>query len=572
MATEIIMPKAGMDMEEGTVIKWLKNEGDPVKTGEPLLEILTDKVNMEVEAEVSGTLLKITADEGEVLPVFTVIGYIGSEDEVIGSISSVKDKVQNKDDSRKEATEIKSNTNEDIYDVVVLGGGPGGYVAAIRAAQLGGKVALVEKNVLGGTCLNVGCIPTKTLVKNAEILHSIKDAGRRGIKISDPEIDMEKVIKNKDLVVKKLVGGITGILKSHDIKVYSGKGFINRSNTVEIVEGTDKDRKISFNKCIIATGATPLIPPIPGLEDPGILTSTEILDLKEVPKELVIIGGGVIGCEFATIFSSFGSKVTIIEMLPRLIPNMDGEIASTLTGSFTKSGIKVMTESKVEKVENKGDQYIVTVSGNKELQIKADKVLVSIGRKVNLEGLENSGIEIDKLIKVDEYLQTSNKNIYAIGDVTGKIQLAHVASAQGIKAAENAMGHRVKMKYNVVPSCIYTIPEIGSVGLTEEEAKERYGVVNVGKFPMSASGKALTMGETEGFAKIIADRKYGEILGVHVIGPNATELVAEAAAVMKLEGTLEELADIIHAHPTISETIMEAAHEALDGAIHLPRK
>ncbi|MPW24743.1 dihydrolipoyl dehydrogenase [Alkalibaculum sp. M08DMB] len=573
MATEIIMPKAGMDMEEGTVIKWLKQEGDQVSVGEPILEILTDKVNMEVEAEVPGTILKITASEGDVLPVFTVIGYIGDQGEVINDKSQSTEKesdpqaVESNEDAVKRKVVGDSN-----YDVVVLGGGPGGYVAAIRAASLGAKVALIEKQSLGGTCLNVGCIPTKTLIKSADIIHSIKQAESMGVMVQEPVIDMVKVVKNKDNVVSKLVGGITGILKSHDIKVYKGMGQVKTDKTVHIKSGRDEGQVVSFSKLIIATGATPLVPPIPGLDDSGILTSTEILDLKDVPKELIIIGGGVIGCEFATIFSSFGSKVTIVEMLPRLLPNMDADISTSLKNSLTKSGVDVMTSVKVEKVERNGDEYIVSVSGEKTVELKANKVLVSIGRKACLEGLEELNLNMDKVVEVNEYLETSVKDIYAIGDVTGKIQLAHVASAQGIKAAENAMGKAKKMDYNIVPSCIYTIPEISAIGMTEDEARNKYGDIFVGKFPMIASGKALAMGETEGFTKVIAEKKYGEILGVHIIGPSATEIIGEAAIIMKLEGTLEELVDTIHAHPTVSETIMEAAHDALGEAIHLPKK
>ena len=576
MATEIIMPKAGMDMEEGTIIKWLKQEGDQITAGEPILEILTDKVNMEVEAEESGILLKITGKEEEVLPVFTVIGYIGKEGETVNIEASspvVEDKpVQEESPIGKAIPEKQEIRESDDYDVAILGGGPGGYVAAIRAAQLGGKVALVEKTSLGGTCLNVGCIPTKTMVKSAEIIHSIKHADSKGIKVQPPEVDMPKVVKNKDIVVKKLVGGVTGILKSHGVKIYSGKGHVNKDKTIDIVDGQDQGQILSFKKLIIATGSTPLVPSIPGLDESGILTSTEILDLKEIPKELVIIGGGVIGCEFATIFSAFGSKVTVVEMLPRLIPNMDLDISVALKNSFAKSGVKVMTTTKVEKVEKKNEKYIVYVSGEKTIELESDKVLVSIGRKICLDGLQDLGLDMDKTVNVDEYLKTSVEDIYAVGDVTGKIQLAHVASAQGIKAAENAMGQTKKMNYNIVPNCIYTIPEIGSVGMTEEQARNKYGDILVGKFPMAASGKALAMGETEGFTKVIADKKYGEILGVHILGPSATEIIAEATAIMKLEGTIEELIDTIHAHPTVAETIMEAAHDALGGAIHLPKK
>jgi dihydrolipoamide dehydrogenase len=575
MATEIIMPKAGMDMEEGTIIKWLVSEGDKVDTGDPILEILTDKVNMEVEAETTGTILKIAAKEGDVLPVFTVIGYIGKEGEQVPDASSSAPAKEEKPEKEQAKAEVKpakeAQKQEDEYDVVVLGAGPGGYVAAIRAAQLGAKTAIVEAQYFGGTCLNVGCIPTKTLVKNAEILHQIEHAGARGINVAKPEIDMKKVKQNKDSVVKKLTGGIGSLLKSNGVAIIDGIGKANNDNTVEITEGKDKGKTVKFEKLIIATGSVPLVPPIPGLDLPGIMTSTEILDLEEIPKELVVIGGGVIGCEFATIYNSFGTKVTIVEMMPKLIPNMDAEVSAELEKQLKKAGVEVMTDSKVEKVEAAGDGFAVTVSGKNETSLKAEKVLVSIGRKANLTGLEALDIKKDRTIEVDDYLRTSKENIYAVGDITGKIQLAHLASAQGMKAAENAMGASKKMDYRLVPSCIYTIPEIGAVGLTEEEARRKYDVA-IGKFPMMVSGKAIAMGETEGFVKIITDKKYGEILGVHIVGPNATELVAEATAVMKLEGTIEELGDIIHAHPTISETIMEAAHDVHGQCIHLPKK
>lgn len=466
----------------------------------------------------------------------------------------------------------KQAIKDETYDVVILGGGPGGYVAAIRAAQLGGKVAVVEKNSLGGTCLNVGCIPTKTMVKSAEIIHSIKHAGSKGIIVQPPQVDMQKVVENKDMVVKKLIGGVVAVLKSHGIKTYSGKGHVNKNKTINIVDGQDQGQVLAFKKLIIATGSTPLVPSIEGLNEPGILTSTEILDLKEVPKELVIIGGGVIACEFATIFNAFGSKVTIVAKRPRLVPNMDKDISAALLNSFLKSGVQVLTSTKVDKVEKQKDKYVVFVSGEKSFNIDADKVLVSIGRKACVEGLQDLGLNMDKIVEVDEYLRTSVENVYAVGDVTGKIRLAHVASTQGIKAAENAMGQSNKMNYNIVPSCIFTIPEIGSVGMTEEQARNKYDDVLVGKFPMTSSGKAVAMGETQGFTKIIADKKYGEIVGVHILGPSATESIAQATAVMRLEGTIEELIDTIYPHPTISETIMEAAHHALGEGIHLLKK
>ncbi|QSX08118.1 dihydrolipoyl dehydrogenase [Alkalibacter rhizosphaerae] len=581
MATEIIMPKAGMDMVEGTVIKWLVQEGDKVSTGDPILEILTDKVNMEVEAETSGTILKILAEEGEVLPVMTVIGYMGDEGEAVPDAPEApkveeapkeqSEETPKEEPKKAEAPATTSEKGTDSYDVVVLGAGPGGYVAAIRAAQLGAKTAIIEKQYFGGTCLNVGCIPTKTLVKTAEILHQIEHGAHRGIVVDKPTIDMAKVKKNKDNVVKTLTGGIGALLKSNKVAIYDGLGTVEKDNKVTITEGKDQGKVVSFDKLILATGSVPVIPPIPGLDLPGIMTSTEILDLTEVPKELIIIGGGVIGSEFATIYNAFGTKVTIVEMMPKLIPNMDEDLSKELEKQFKKAGIEVATGAKVEKVEQAGNGFAVTVSGSKEEVFQAEKVLVAIGRKANFAGLENMDIKKDRAVWVDEYLQTSRDHVYAVGDLTGKIQLAHLASAQGMVAAENAMGARKKMDYRFVPGCVYTIPEIGSVGLTEEEARRSHDV-EIGRFPMSVSGKAIAMGETEGFVKIITDKRYGEILGVHMVGPSATELAAEAVAVMSLEGTIEELSNMIHAHPTISETIMEAAHDVHGRSIHLPKK
>lgn len=577
MATEIIMPKAGMAMEEGTIVKWFKKEGDPVESGEPLLEILTDKVNMEVEATESGTLLKILAEEGEVLPVITTIGYIGKEGEEIPQVETPKKKEKTEKNTEKIAmTEVKKpqkTAEEAGYDVVVLGAGPGGYVAAIRAAQLGAKVALIEEEAIGGTCLNWGCIPTKTLVKNAEILHLIEKASGRGIKIGKPEIDIKQMMQTKDKVVKQMVGGIEVILKSNNIDIIKGRGNVQGDHSISIISGKDQGKEISYKKLIIATGSKAFIPPIPGLKEEGILTNKEILSLEEIPKHLIVIGGGVIGAEFATIFKALGSEVTIVEMAPKLVPNMDGDISNMLKESLQMKGINVLVDSKVEEVKKQGAQYKVRVAGKEEKEITGDKILVSVGRQPNLEAIKDSGVKTEKKgIIVNEKLETNKEDIYAIGDVTGEILLAHVASTQGIIAVENALGKTREMDYRFVPSGIYTIPEIGSVGLTEEQAKAKYENISVGKFPLTASGKALAMDETDGLVKVITETKYGEILGVHIFGANATEIIAEATAIMQLEGTIEELLRIIHAHPTMAESIMEAGHMAVGEPIHLPKK
>lgn len=451
------------------------------------------------------------------------------------------------------------------YQLAIIGAGPGGYVAAIRSAQLGLKTVLVEEDKVGGTCLNVGCIPTKTLVKNAEILDELKHAASRGIKVGAPQVDMPEVIKMKNTVVTQLTGGVQYLLKANGVTLIKGKAEIVTESMLKI-----GDQEITFDNLIIATGSSNFIPPIPGLDQPGILTSTEILDIDHVPERLVIIGGGVIGCEFATIFSNFGSKVTIIEMMPSLVPMMDKDVSDTLRKSMMAKGITVLTNCKVTAVEASASEYTVSVMGNKEEAIQADKVLVSVGRKPNLAGLEMLSLELERnYIKVNEKMETNIPNVYAIGDITGKIQLAHVASEQGIVAVENIAGKQIDMSYDVVPNCIYSIPEIGSVGLTEEKAKEFYGEILVGKFPFSACGKALAMGTHEGFVKVIADKKTGKLVGCHIIGANATEIISEAAIVMQAGGTLENIAETIHAHPTVSEAVCEAAYAALGRPIHI---
>ena len=332
--------------------------------------------------------------------------------------------------------------------------------------------------------------------------------------------------------------------------------------------------EISFDNLIIATGSSNYIPPLPGLpgvNQDGILTSTEILELEQLPDQLAIIGGGVIGCEFATVFSNFGSKVTIIEMLPNIIAMMDQDVSNALKGSFKAEGVKVLTGCQVTGITEENGKYSIKINGTTtDGTVAADKILVSAGRRPNLTGLEKLNLELEQnYIRVNSTMQTNIKGVYAVGDVTGKVQLAHVASAQGIVAAENIAGQPAAMSYEAVPNCIYTLPEIGSVGWTEEQAKEMYGEVITGKFPMAACGKAVAMGAATGFTKIVAKKDDGRLLGCHIIGPNATEIIGQAAAVMQKRGTIKDIAGTIHAHPTISETIMEAVKAALGQPIHI---
>lgn len=564
MAIEIIMPKAGMAMEEGTIVKWLKAEGETIEQGEPILEILTDKVNMEVEAQTSGTLLKILKKEGEIVPVTHVIGYIGAAGETIEAPMQVKPAAKGLTGAKAGAE--ASSAGKEEYDLVVIGGGPAGYVAAIKASQLGGRVALVEKDVVGGTCLNRGCIPTKTYLKNAEIIETIRRAGQRGILLDSAEykLDMERIVSVKNEVVRTLTGGVAGLLRSYGVKTYKGVGRITKDKKVSV----DGKEILETKKIIIAGGSKPSRLNIPGMTSSLVMTSDEILDLKEVPRHLAIIGGGVIGIELATVFRAYGSKVTIIEMENRLVPMMDQEISAEMERYAKERDFKLMLSSELEKIEEtEGKLQIFTDKG----QLEADRVLLSIGRIADLESVGDLELEMERgKIKVNDKMETSEEGVYAAGDITGRLMLAHAAFKMGEIAAANSMGNNEKVILDYSPGCIYTMPEVGSVGLTEEAARAKYDI-SIGKFLFGANGRALASGEKAGFVKVITDKNYGQILGVHIVGPAAAEMINEAAALMNMEITAHEVSEIIHGHPTFSEALMEAVADSLKKCIHKPK-
>lgn len=570
MAAEIIMPKAGMAMDEGTVVKWYKEIGDPIEQGEAVLEILTDKVNMDVEAEASGVLLSKLAEEGTVLPVFTVIGYIGAEGEEVpeapAAAPAAKEAPAAKAAPKAEPAEAAS---DDAYDVVVLGGGPAGYVAAIKAAQLGGKIAIVEKIRVGGTCLNRGCIPTKTYVKNAEILEHVKHAKDRGILFADSafDLDMDKIVGYKDQVVTTLTSGVAGLLTSYGVKQYNDLGVITKDKKIRLTSGEELETK----KIIWAGGSQVAQIPIPGIDHERVLTSDTILDLKEVPESMIVIGGGVIGCEMAEIFNAYGTKITIVELAEELLPMMEVEISKALRAQFEKKGITILTGRKVEKFEGEADQVTVTIDGGDT--IVGERALVSIGRVPDLSGLGELELEMNRgRVVVDDRMETSVKGIYAPGDINGRHMLAHAAFKMGEVAAANALGHDELVDLSIVPSAVYLLPEIGAVGLTEAEAKKKYGEVLVGKFPFAGNGRALASGELVGMIKVIVEPKYFELVGTHIYGPCAAEMINEAAALMAAEVPADIIADTIHGHPTYSEAFMEACADALKRCIHLPKK
>ena len=460
------------------------------------------------------------------------------------------------------------------FDVLVIGGGPGGYVAAIRAAKNGAKTALVERKEFGGTCLNIGCIPTKTLIAGVDVYHKARHAMEFGVKISgEVSPDWEAMLARMDSVIKTLRGGIGSLLKAAGVTVFKGHGAFTGRKTVKVVDGEGGEvEEITANKIIIASGSETLVP---GFIPKGkrVITSTELLSIPEIPKSLLILGGGVIGCEFACLFAELGTKVTIVEMLDSIMPNIDRETSRVVAAQMQKMGIEIMNGKPLGdlKADDKG------VSGKVgDLTVSADYLLVSIGRKPALEGmnLAASGVKTNERgwIPVDSSCRTNVPGIFAIGDATGSWQLAHAASAMGVVAADVACGKKNAFDGSLVPGCIFTSPEIGSVGKSQEQCDKEGIETRVGKFPFAALGKAMAINETVGFCKIIADAKTDQILGVHIVGPHATDLIAEACPALHLEITAKELGKAIHAHPTLGEAMMEAAHAVHGESAHIPSK
>lgn len=461
------------------------------------------------------------------------------------------------------------------YDLIVVGTGPGGYVAAIRASQLGLKVAVVEKEHLGGICLNWGCIPTKSLLKSAQALDYAKHAADYGVKISgEVTADYSAMVQRSRTVAEGMSKGIQYLFGKNKIEVINGHGRLNDKNTVEVTDETGKRTQHSAKNIILATGARSR--ELPNLEQDGekIIGYREAMTLKKQPKSMVVVGSGAIGSEFAFFYQSIGTDVTLVEFMPNIVPNEDEEISKTLERSFKKMKMKVLTSSSVEHVDTSGEVCKVTIKTKKGTEIiDTEIVLSAVGISPNIEniGIEELGINLDRgKIKVNNYCQTNVENIYAIGDIISGPALAHVASAEGILAVEKIAGlNPHPIDYSTIPGCTYTNPEISSVGITEKMAIEAGHEIKVGKFPFSASGKASASGQKDGFVKLIFDAKYGELLGAHMIGGNVTEMIAELVVAKRLEITGHELIKSIHPHPTMSEAIMEAAAAAYDEVIHL---
>ncbi|MBF6446272.1 dihydrolipoyl dehydrogenase [Nocardia elegans] len=475
------------------------------------------------------------------------------------------------------------------FDLLIIGGGPGGYVAAIRAAQRGLHVAVVEKERPGGVCLNWGCIPTKAMLRSAEVFETLSTAADFGVHADNVRFDFAAVRRRKDGIVAELTGGVAGLLKANGVTVIEGHARFTGPTTVEIFEpgpspifadgprygaapaGT-ASRTVTATDVIVATGSVPALLPVPGADLPGVITSDGAFGLTEVPERLVVIGGSAVGAEWAGLFATFGADVTIVEMQDRLVPLEDKEIGAALGRAFTKRGVSVLTDCTVTGIERAGDALTVDVDGATPRKIQADVVLVGVGRRPNTADLDlkYAGIDTDArgFIPVDDRLRTTAEHVYAIGDVTGKALLAHVASHQGLTAADVIAGHDARIDYTVIPAATFTHPEIASVGLTEDAARAGGHEVITAKFPFAALGRAKALGESEGFCKIVAGARHREVLGVHIIGTSAGDLIAEGALAISLEATLDELADTIHAHPTLGEIGMETALTGLGLPIH----
>ena len=462
------------------------------------------------------------------------------------------------------------------FDVIVVGAGPGGYVCAIRAAQLGLKTAIVERRFLGGICLNVGCIPSKALLRNAEVAHLLRERGKEfGFQVEGLKLDYAAAVKRSRQVSNRLTRGVGFLMKKNSIEVFMGTARFSGAKELTVTGESGEPQVLRGENIVIATGASASM--IPGVEPDGerVLTYLEAILQERLPKSAVIIGAGPIGLEFATVWNAYGSEVTIVEMLPRVAPLEDEEVSAELAKAFKRRGVRLLTGTKVEAIESLKAKVKVRVSGeNGEDTLEAEQALVAIGFKPNTQdmGLEVTGVKLDErgFVEIDDRMATNVPGIWAIGDVTGKLMLAHVASAMGIICAENIGGvETITLDYEMMPRATYSQPQVASFGLTEAQARERGYEVKVGRFPFQANGKALGLGDYAGWVKLITDAKHGEILGAHLVGPEVTELLPELTLAQMMELTPAEIARNVHAHPTLSEVLMEAAHAAEGHAIHI---
>ncbi len=578
MAVEVVLPMLGVTVEKGSILRWLKKEGDPVVKGEPLYVVEADKVTTEVESPATGILGRILVPVGVEVPVLTVVAVIVQKGEVVPEEyqpdATGASRGPGVTDRSPPTPPPPAAAEVYDYDLAVIGGGPGGYVASIRAAQLGARVMLAEQSRVGGTCLNRGCIPTKAFLADVKHLHHIRGSavytGKERLGIS-----MSRMVSRKDQVVATMIRGVEVLLKANRVKLFRARASLRDPHTLKLVS-PQGETTVSASNVIVATGSRAAV--LPGLEFDGkhILSSDHILKLRRVPKRLIIIGGGAVGLEFGCIFNALGSHVTVIEMLPGIAAGQDQDVVKGLSQALTEQGLEILTETRVlgASLGKGGVTLDLEETGGGRRSLSAQKVLVAAGRTPVCQdlGLEELGVEMDgPFIAVDSQLQTSVPGLYAIGDVIGKSMLAHTASQEGIVAAENIVASAGRsMDYTRIPSCIYTFPEVASVGLGEAEARRQGLAVKVGRFPYRFNGKALAMGHPEGFVKVVADEMTGEILGVHILGEHATELIGEALLAMQAEAVVEDMGEVVKGHPTLSEIVKEAALDYSGSAVHRP--
>jgi len=571
MGNFVQMPKLGMTMTEGKIVRWLKREGDFIAKGDYIFEVETDKTTLEVDSLYEGVLLRWFYGEGDTVLCDTGIAYIGAAGEAVPEIAAAAGASGQAATPSVESVApqpavqpLQADGIAYDYDLAVIGGGPGGYVAAIRAAQLGAKIALIEKGTVGGTCLNRGCIPTKALYASAKQWTKVKHAADFGIRITGAELDFAAVMKRKDSIVKQLTGGVARLLKKNNVDVIYGTGILVKEHEISV-----GDKTVTCRYAMLATGGKPASILKNVEDDVPIYDTDKLMGLSVLPKTAIIVGGGIIGCEVGCILNAFGTKVTIVEMLPTILPMVDADVSALLADRMTSGGIDIRTSVTADAVKKSGGLYGVSLSDGSVLE--CELILEAVGRKVDDQAFEALGLKrsLKGFLIVDKLMRTSLDSVYAIGDITGISQLAHAASEQGVVAAERMFGGRTEADEPLIPACIFTDLEIAYVGQTEKQARDKGINPRVFKFPFSANGKALTLSETEGFVKVVCDDRFSEILGVHIIGPEASTMIHEAVAVMSLEGTAKLAGATVHAHPSLSEALMEAFLGCSKGAIHI---
>lgn len=573
MINKLSIEKLSGHDTEGVVGKIHKKIGDELQVGDTIFTIESSKGTLKYTSKYKGLLTELTIDEGDTVKKKQMIGAVEGDKACDDSPGAKESSAKAKKQSYSFG--ISTPSKEDIQcEVLVIGGGPGGYVAAIRAAQLGKKVLLIEKDQLGGTCLNYGCIPTKALVQSVTLLNQMKESQVYGFKIPEVTIDFDRVMARKNEVIEQLVSGVSGLMKMNNVRVIKGQAVVNDDKSIS-VKTKKIDATIHADKMIIATGAKPVILPIEGGDLCQVLTSKEVLELDKIPTSLTIIGGGIIGMEIAFIFNSLGSDVSIVEFLPKVLACVDSDVSAVVRQSAIDKGIHIYDGAKATAIRKTMNQQMVTeieVDGESYL-ISSEQVLMAVGRRANLEALDldKLGVALNERgngIEIDAYMQTSNPDIYAIGDITNKIQLAHVASHQGMVAAEHIAGIEHGMTYDLVPSAIFTLPEVGTIGLTESEAEKTKRGVKIVKFPYLACGKAIAMNEPEGFVKLIVDKEAKVLLGGAIVGAHSTDLIAVVTQLINDQVTIDEALKVIYAHPTLGEAIHEALLMADDRGVH----